>query len=123
MKTWNTNTGKYEDYKAPKIHIGEDKTDKSKYRPNVSKLNDMIGNAQPIDTSCYEFKDGKDNGERQYILRSPKADITEKQEYIKNVLAKGEASKKEMGDAFNKIAEAEAMAEAEATTKTETSAE
>ena len=115
QRNYNTFTGEWEEYKKPNYKkYGKSETDKSKYRPNVSSLNDVIGaTSTQININNYEFKDGKDTGERNYIMRSRAADITEKQAYLKDILTKGKMEREAIKEELQKIANDEAKANTE----------
>lgn len=107
MKKYNTITEEWNEVKTKKFSYGESMTDRTHYRPNVSILNDTIGNNGNM--GVYQFKDGKDNGERFYVMRSKASDITEKENYAKVTMLQG----KEAKETVNTMLEAE-MQRAEA---------
>ena len=112
-KEWNSETQKWQEVRPTKsnFNYGESETDKSKFRPNVSRLNNIAG-ASDTTQGIYEFEDGIDNGDRYYALRSMSLDITERQEWVDNVKAKGNEAMAEMKTKLEeKLAEQKAQNE------------
>ena len=76
-------------------------TDTSHYKPNVSKLNNIVG-ANNNGGGLYEFEDGKDNGDRFYVLRSLSADRVDVDKEIKRMKLEGEIAKNEVIESAKK---------------------
>lgn len=80
-----------------KQHKWVSETDKSHYKPNVSRLNvDMSG--AKANEGMYEFPDGKDNGDRYYTLRSLSADRVDKDIYIEQIKREGKLAEAQVKD-------------------------
>lgn len=111
-----------ERYKGEKQNTKQSKwvseTDKSHYKPNVSRLNvDMSG--AKADQGLYEFPDGKDNGDRYYTLRSLSADVVDKDQYIEQIKREGKLAEAQLKDIKeNVLNEYLASKEPEKTTET-----
>lgn len=98
-KILNTETKTFTELKElPKKHYGESMTDKSHFRPNVSKLNDVIGTVKEIDESMYHFKNGKDTGDRFYDLINPSLDVAERQENYEKLKANADFDKENLSE-------------------------
>lgn len=101
-KSWNRNKNKWETIKIEEENFGKSRTDRSKYRPNVSSLTGAEG-ATDIKGE-YDFKDGKDDGSTNYLLRNKGLDIVELQERAEKIT--GES--KDFMENLEEIAKAEA---------------
>ena len=84
------------------IDYGTSVTDKSKFRPNVSSLNEIAGaTSTGLNRENFEFQDGIDNGMRFYTIRSKSADRTEIDQAINEARIAGEKAMKEINEEFN----------------------
>lgn len=94
-KIWNSEKECFETIEVKNTMFADTQkvVDDSKYIPNVNSLNNIVGMINQINADDYEFKDGKDTGERNYPLRDISLDVTEKDAYINKCIAEGKVEK------------------------------
>lgn len=100
-RNWNREKNKWETYTEKEMKFGKSRTDKSKYRPNVSTLTGAEG-ALDIKGE-FDFEDGKDDGSTNYLLRNKGLDIVELQERAETIVEKGNEIK---GNLENEVMQA-----------------
>ena len=96
-RTWDSLENKWENITVETVKdYGLSATDTSHWRPNVSTIDLLGAKTTMLPKECYEFPDGKDTGERNYVIRSLGADRVEVDNAIEKLRQKTNENGKEI---------------------------